>query len=177
MSAAPKVCPPDHKHGAKTTCYANHRCRCDDCKAAWADYDRRRPQRQRAPREEKPFPHGTAGGHRRHIKEGTEPCSPCTEARRAQYREMGNRKRDRDAAARQAAAAQEVGTVIVRDGAIVLEVSADDARMIAAAVLDRALALERQNVHTTDAAAQQGRIDHLRALHKRIATTTRALAA
>ena len=27
-------CPPDHKHGATTTCNKNHGCRCDECKAA-----------------------------------------------------------------------------------------------------------------------------------------------
>lgn len=26
------VCPPEHKHGAATTCYSLHRCGCDDCK-------------------------------------------------------------------------------------------------------------------------------------------------
>lgn len=32
MSSAERhVCPPDHKHGATTTCYFNHRCRCFAC--------------------------------------------------------------------------------------------------------------------------------------------------
>ncbi len=30
----PKVCPPEHKHGASGTCYVHHQCRCAACSAA-----------------------------------------------------------------------------------------------------------------------------------------------
>lgn len=36
MSVRP-VCPPDHKHGANTTCYTGHRCGCHECKQANTD--------------------------------------------------------------------------------------------------------------------------------------------
>jgi transcriptional regulator with XRE-family HTH domain len=35
----PKVCPPDHKHGASGTCYVHHQCRCEDCSAARSKRD------------------------------------------------------------------------------------------------------------------------------------------
>lgn len=31
--AARVICPPDHGHAAKSTCYSVHGCRCDDCRA------------------------------------------------------------------------------------------------------------------------------------------------
>lgn len=31
------ICPPDHKHGATSTCYRNHGCRCAACKATNAE--------------------------------------------------------------------------------------------------------------------------------------------
>jgi hypothetical protein len=34
------LCPPEHLHGATTTCYANHKCRCERCKSAWKKYQR-----------------------------------------------------------------------------------------------------------------------------------------
>jgi plasmid maintenance system antidote protein VapI len=33
-SAAPFICPPDHKHDASSTCYTSHECRCGDCREA-----------------------------------------------------------------------------------------------------------------------------------------------
>ena len=38
MPDAIHICPPDHRHGATTTCATRHRCRCNDCKAARRDY-------------------------------------------------------------------------------------------------------------------------------------------
>lgn len=37
------TCPADHKHGINTTCYAGHKCRCDNCKAG----HRKRMERRR----------------------------------------------------------------------------------------------------------------------------------
>lgn len=34
---AVKVCPVDHQHGKKATCYVSHRCRCAGCRAAEAE--------------------------------------------------------------------------------------------------------------------------------------------
>jgi hypothetical protein len=28
------ICPPEHPHSDTTTCYSNHGCRCDPCRAA-----------------------------------------------------------------------------------------------------------------------------------------------
>ena len=35
----------DHRHG-RTTTYKYHRCRCDECRAAWSDYHRELRQRR-----------------------------------------------------------------------------------------------------------------------------------
>lgn len=32
------TCPPEHKHDETQTCYSNHGCRCDDCRALNRDY-------------------------------------------------------------------------------------------------------------------------------------------
>jgi hypothetical protein len=32
------TCPPDHKHGENGTCYADHGCRCPDCRRGRAEY-------------------------------------------------------------------------------------------------------------------------------------------
>lgn len=37
-----KVCPPDHKHDAASTCYIQHQCRCDPCTDANTARERRR---------------------------------------------------------------------------------------------------------------------------------------
>lgn len=34
------LCPPEHQHGAKTTCYATHGCRCAECRTAKRAYQR-----------------------------------------------------------------------------------------------------------------------------------------
>lgn len=41
------ICPPEHKHAEKTTCYVIHKCRCQPCTAARADRERWR-NRQKA---------------------------------------------------------------------------------------------------------------------------------
>lgn len=42
MSTDRFVCPPDHQHAAKTTCYHVHRCRCAPCQQADQENQRRR---------------------------------------------------------------------------------------------------------------------------------------
>ncbi len=37
-----KVCPPEHKHAASTTCYIQHQCHCDPCMDHHAELERRR---------------------------------------------------------------------------------------------------------------------------------------
>lgn len=44
MTDITAMCPPEHPHGAKTTCYAVHRCRCEPCGTARAEYVRNRNQ-------------------------------------------------------------------------------------------------------------------------------------
>ena len=34
------ICPPDHRHGANTTCYRTHRCRCVPCRQSNAELAR-----------------------------------------------------------------------------------------------------------------------------------------
>lgn len=34
------ICPPNHSHGSRTTCYAKHKCRCTGCQEGyWARRD------------------------------------------------------------------------------------------------------------------------------------------
>lgn len=32
------ICPPEHKHGATSTCYTGHKCRCVNCTSARTRY-------------------------------------------------------------------------------------------------------------------------------------------
>ena len=41
----PRICPPDHKHGQTTTCYQEHKCRCDECRTLRAAKERDRVHR------------------------------------------------------------------------------------------------------------------------------------
>lgn len=41
-------CPPSHPHGTKTTCYAQHKCRCQECRRAWNAYMREQRARAKA---------------------------------------------------------------------------------------------------------------------------------
>lgn len=36
------ICPPEHKHGQVSTCYIQHKCRCDECREAGNARERRR---------------------------------------------------------------------------------------------------------------------------------------
>ena len=36
-----RMCPPDHRHAAATTCYSHHGCRCDSCRAVRQERRRR----------------------------------------------------------------------------------------------------------------------------------------
>lgn len=42
MTAPRHVCPPDHRHGASSTCYIIHKCRCFPCGLATSERSRRR---------------------------------------------------------------------------------------------------------------------------------------
>lgn len=41
------VCPPDHDHALKGTCYSTHHCRCDACREGKYSYDRALRARRR----------------------------------------------------------------------------------------------------------------------------------
>jgi hypothetical protein len=34
------ICPPEHKHGATSTCYTVHKCRCDECTSSRTGYQK-----------------------------------------------------------------------------------------------------------------------------------------
>lgn len=55
------------KHGTITG-YTHHKCRCDECRAAWRLYDReyKAGRRRSAERLPKPVPHGTLNGYQRY---------------------------------------------------------------------------------------------------------------
>lgn len=173
MSGARFVCPDDHKHDATRTCYAHHGCRCDACRARTAGESRAHRRAKGAKPRRELAPCGTVAALRRHERNGETPCQPCREAGR-RY------KQDANARAKRAAPVTSItGTPVVHyDGnTIVLACTPDEARMLAAAVLDRAIAYERQPVHSTQTAEQQARAAALRDLHKRITTITRSIAA
>lgn len=44
-NASNLVCPPDHKHEVRTTCYLRHGCRCDPCREWAARRARKKAQR------------------------------------------------------------------------------------------------------------------------------------
>ncbi|WAC65157.1 hypothetical protein OVA14_07085 [Agrococcus sp. SL85] len=172
MSGDRFVCPDDHKHDETRTCYARHGCRCDACRARTAGESRAHRRANGAKPRGELAPCGTTAAYRRHERNGEQPCQACRTAH-------ADARRQREQDRRVASITSVAGTPAVHyDGdAIVLACSADEARMIAAAVLDRAIAYERQPVHTRQTAEQRGKADALRDLHKRITTITRSAAA
>lgn len=110
-------------------------------------------------------PCGTASAYTRHLKHKETPCPPCKEAN-SRYRQ--------DIKAKQAADKAPAIPAITVDGtSITITASADDARAIAAAILDRALAAEQQE-GIAGANAQAAR---LRLIHKKLASTVRQVEA
>lgn len=61
---AEHICPPDHKHGLTNTCRTNHRCRCDNCRAAHRAYSRQ-VRREKAYGRYEPSLISARGAHRR----------------------------------------------------------------------------------------------------------------
>ena len=147
------VCPPDHAHGQKRTCYTDHRCRCGDCRAGTAAYQRvLRGSQPRPPAQ----PCGTPAAYQRHLRVGEPPCTPCLHAHTARRREL------------RAAAATERATAGAPEGVTyTLHVDAADVPVVAAAILDRALAIE--NSHGTRP-GDPDKAARLRAIHKTLAT-------
>lgn len=117
-------------------------------------------------------PCGTYAAYARHMRNGETPCEPCKRANTLRSAQIEERKRALKAAA-------EVAFVEVKGGRVTIVASVEDARLIAAAVLDRAINLEASRHVASSSQMPSGRadqIDALRALHKRIATATRAAA-
>lgn len=48
MTRVPHACPPDHKHGATSTCYVSHKCRCLPCGFGQSERNRVRAMEQLA---------------------------------------------------------------------------------------------------------------------------------
>lgn len=88
--------------------YARHRVRgevaCRACKAAMAEYQRKRTAKELSPRVLKPC--GTSAAYERHRKNGEEPCEPCVEANRVATRERSRVRLARRVAEREAEAAR-----------------------------------------------------------------------
>ena len=118
-------------------------------------------------------PCGTYAAYARHMRNGQTPCEPCKKANALRSAEMDERKRA-------LAAAEAAAFVEAKAGRVTIVASAADARMIAAALLDRAIALEGTR-YTASSGTKvpegvPGQIEGLRALHKRIAAATRTAA-
>ena len=79
----------DPRHGTKNG-YSNLRCRCDDCRAAWAAYCYKR-QKERAA-SNIPFIHGTENGYGNY---GCR-CPSCTAARSAANLARYHRRKARE---------------------------------------------------------------------------------
>lgn len=115
-------------------------------------------------------PCGTTGAYARHLKFGEPACEPCKDANKLRQAEL-------DEAKHAAQVAAGLAKVAVVDGMVQITASVADARMSAAALLDRAIALEPSR-HTASAGAHAVKateqIAALKALHSRIAQAARA---
>lgn len=91
VNAGPRPKPPEEwEHGSYST-YSNHKCRCDECKAAWAAFCRDQKAKRQA-RETPSHVHGTENGYGNY---GCR-CEACTAAWTVGTNARDARRRERN---------------------------------------------------------------------------------
>lgn len=112
-------------------------------------------------------PCGTSAAIRRHWRNG-EPIDELCSI------EEARRRREEKAAEKAAEAAARAPQVTYEEGVLTIVASLDDARAIAAAALDRGMALEKTAGATAQAVDHRRKGEMLLAVHKSIVTIARA---